>query len=112
MYFKWKAECSKLAHPYMVVGLHEFPAPPEAACVCTEPACRQWKSPQTALQACKHDLRRLITFDPEYTREWLKKERVKWHPDKFTKVRVGLRADFQAKATHMFTLYEALMDDL
>ena len=35
------------------------------------------------ITACHHDLEKMLKGSGGYNVEWLKKERMRWHPDKF-----------------------------
>ncbi|EHY57313.1 hypothetical protein ABEF95_008917 [Exophiala dermatitidis] len=65
-------------------SLQEFPYPPIAS--CTE--CR---AKQNQGQPCDHAIADFFRQSPEYSCQWLKQERNRWHPDKFVRCSASIR---------------------
>ncbi|KAF2196686.1 hypothetical protein GQ43DRAFT_476097 [Delitschia confertaspora ATCC 74209] len=63
--------------------LSGFPYLPEALTTCTLLHCVSHKSNEDGIRACKHDVERLFRASGLYNLEWLRKERLRWHPDRF-----------------------------
>lgn len=55
---------------------------------------------------CQHQLRELFMGSGEYEMVWLKRERLRWHPDKFPG-----GGEVQALAQEMFQVIQALIDE-
>lgn len=58
------------------------------------------------LGICNHQLSKLLMGSGEYELGWLKKERLRWHPDKFPG-----RGPVQGLAKEMFQLPQKLIDN-
>ena len=56
------------------------------------------------MKACKHDVLRLFKSvgEPTEMLKAIKKEKLRWHPDRFAGVPERSRAAVQAKATELF----------
>lgn len=96
---QWFARCEALlARPDTMTS---FPDPPSWPCT---------KGCQTdpVLKACRHTIERLYRASGADLRTFLKKERQKWHPDKFSRCPRSSRGLMQAKATKMFQIIEVI----
>ena len=60
-----------------------FPHIPPALVACRLPSCIPTKSVASGLRACKHDVEALFRGSGLYNCEWLRQERLRWHPDRF-----------------------------
>ncbi|KAF2094383.1 hypothetical protein NA57DRAFT_60429 [Rhizodiscina lignyota] len=60
---------------------------------------------------CVHDLEPFLQADPEYSAEWLKRQRNSWHPDQFQKRCAPHARDTLGKiGTQMFSLMSMLVE--
>ncbi|KAH0836065.1 hypothetical protein AYO21_02706 [Fonsecaea monophora] len=58
-------------------NLQEFPFPPIASCTkCKDKAVQG--------RPCHHAIAEFFQQSPKYSRQWLRRERKRWHPDKFS----------------------------
>lgn len=94
IYTAWKQSADALFDDY--AGMEVFPSPPVCK-QCSKPTCAAAKS-QRALGACACDIQRAF----ETLCLVAKDERVKWHPDRFSKCREDLREGFQKRAKEIF----------
>ena len=76
-----------------------FPKPPTYR--CKKVNCIRGEH----IEACHHDVERTMLGSGCYTKDWLKKERLKWHPDKFHAM-----GKTQTMASEMFVLIQRLID--
>lgn len=91
--------------------LRSFPEMSRYMDSCAEEACKPMK--QEYLGICSHDLARLLRGSGHYTRESLKEERNKWHPDKFARFcHPESRDKLRKKAEAVFVLHGVLIDML
>jgi hypothetical protein len=89
-----------------------FKHPPQSVCRCREVFCMQRKNIEGAVGACKHDLEALLRGSGEYSLAWLRRERLRWHPDKFGQRCDSIfRPELTKKATQMYALFEELIHD-
>lgn len=110
-YDEWKRECdvffnalTQIAEGHQPRLLVRFPKP-------THEPCGRFKCQMaTELQVCQHDVERVLKGEPEYGMDFLRQERLRWHPDKFAKVNVQV----QTMAKEMFQFvqnqYEAVKE--
>jgi hypothetical protein len=110
MYWNWKVACEK---HFVGKGLRTFPNPPIGICTCVQPGCVARKaSDDTGLKVCKHDVEALLRASGCYSGEWLRKERIPFHPDKY-----GMRCDpdvksiLVKKSTEMYSIFQELLDE-
>jgi hypothetical protein len=90
--------------------LTSFPYLPPALTICVIPVCMQYKMDTRGLRACKHDVERLLRASGLYNKEWLKAERIRWHPDRFGRLcEVGFRDEGRRLSEEMFKLVDALL---
>lgn len=107
-YNTWQTQCD-LAFSISNGTLQAFPHLPQSACVCALPACVQRKK-DTTLGACRHDVEEFLKSSPTYNKAWLKQQKVKFHPDQFSRrSEPSQRAAFEKKATEMYTIIEELI---
>jgi flagellar biosynthesis GTPase FlhF len=109
LYKEWKATCEKAkACPPMT--LKKFPSPPKEACDCHLIGCVQRKK-DTGLGACRHDVEALLRASGEFDHNWLRHERLAWHPDRFgRKCSPEWQEVGKKKATELFEIYEDLIE--
>jgi hypothetical protein len=60
-----------------------FPFLPVNICKCHKISCLLSKNEKDSLKACHHDVEKLLRASGNYSTEWLRKERLQWHPDRF-----------------------------
>ncbi|KAL1594322.1 Phosphatidylglycerol/phosphatidylinositol transfer protein [Paraconiothyrium brasiliense] len=93
--------------------LTSFPYLPASATVCPLPVCALQKADPAGLRACKHDVERLLRASENYGYEWLKKERLRWHPDRFGRLcEEGWREEGRRLGGEMFKLIDILLGEL
>ena len=108
-YASWRIQC---AEDFARTGtLTSFPRLPAFDSKCSEFLCRSSKRNES-LRVCCHDLRRFLQASGQYSVEWLKAERIEWHPDKFsTRSHPDFKIELQEKAATMFYLLGRLVDE-
>lgn len=90
-----------------------FPYLPPAITTCTLPSCTLSKSEPLSIKACRHDVEVLLRASGLYSYEWLRQERLKWHPDRFGRLcEEGWRAEGRKMAEEMFKIIEGLMEEV
>jgi hypothetical protein len=98
-YEQWAEDCAAFfANPE--AGVEQFPTP-KGFRTCWAKVCVKSEN----LGFCHHQLRELLKESDEYEVAWLKKERLRWQPDKF----LG-REEVQALAQEMFQVMQRLID--
>lgn len=101
-YDQWRADCNALlARPET---MRRFPDPPFWPCT---DGCQD----DGVLKACRHTIKQLLETSGANLRRLLKLERLRWHPDKFSKCPQPSRELIQAKATKMFQIIETLIQE-
>jgi hypothetical protein len=93
----------------------QFPYLPSELATCALPLCTSTsvKADAEGLGACKHDVWRLFRASGLYSYEWLRQERIRWHPDKFGRLcEESFRVRGIKLAEEMFKMIEGLMSDL
>ena len=86
-----------------------FITPPEPAAVCKEVSCELRKKENGSIGTCRHEVKSVLQGSGNYIAAYLKKERLRWHPDKFAgKCDDDLRAEIMAKAAQMYAIFEEL----
>lgn len=94
--------------------LTSFPFPPPLPDPCNLPACILLKSDTaTTLNACTHDIATLLRASEQYSYEWLRQERIRWHPDRFGRLcGEEWREEGCRLAGEMFVVLGVLMDQI
>lgn len=93
--------------------LAAFPYLPPAITVCALPSCELLKSDPLSIKACRHDVEVLMRASGLYSYEWLRQERLRWHPDRFGRLcDESWREEGKKMAEEMFKIIDALMEDL
>jgi hypothetical protein len=91
----------------------EFPYLPVKATTCNQTICITAKADPSGLRACKHDVERLFRASSSYSYEWLRQERIRWHPDRFGRLcQPEWRDTGRRLAEEMFKIIEGLMMEL
>jgi hypothetical protein len=93
--------------------LTSFPYIPNTLSNCTLPSCMVLKSDMEGIHACQHDVEKLLRASGLYSYEWLRQERLRWHPDRFGRLcDENWREAGKKMAGEMFKLIHALMEDI
>jgi hypothetical protein len=93
--------------------LTAFPYLPRIVTICQLPSCTVLKADTEGLRACKHDVERLLRASGLYSYEWLRQERIRWHPDRFGRLCAeGWREEGKKLAEEMFKVIETLMGEI
>ncbi|KAA8622367.1 hypothetical protein PtrSN002B_004577 [Pyrenophora tritici-repentis] len=93
--------------------LSQFPYLPAAVTTCSLTACTILKAQDASIHACQHDLERLLRASGLYSYEWLRQERLRWHPDRFGRLCVEeWRETGKKLAGEMFKLMSVLIEDV
>jgi hypothetical protein len=71
------------------------------------------KSDVDGIGACQHDVEKLLKASGLYSYEWLRQERLRWHPDRFGRLcDENWREAGKKMAGEMFKLIHALMEEI
>lgn len=98
---------------YTSKPLTSFPYIPSTLTVCSLPSCVMLKSDSDGIHACQHDVEKLLRASGLYSYEWLRQERLRWHPDRFGRLcDESWREAGKKMAGEMFKLIHALMEEL
>ncbi|EMD88162.1 hypothetical protein COCC4DRAFT_63722 [Bipolaris maydis ATCC 48331] len=90
-----------------------FPYLPGSLTTCALPACKMLKLEENSIHACHHDVEKLLRASGLYSYEWLRQERLRWHPDRFGRLCAEeWRETGKRLAGEMFKLMSVLMEDL
>lgn len=90
-----------------------FPYLPSTITTCKLPACKVLKSEENSIHACQHDVEKLLRASGLYSYEWLRQERLRWHPDRFGRLcDEEWRETGKRLAGEMFKFMSVLMEDL
>ncbi|KAJ4292067.1 Phosphatidylglycerol/phosphatidylinositol transfer protein [Kalmusia sp. IMI 367209] len=93
--------------------LTSFPYLPPALTNCVLPVCALQKADPNGLRACKHDVERLFKASGEYSFEWLRQERLRWHPDRFGRLcEAGWKEEGKKLSEEMFKIVDGLIGEL
>ena len=93
--------------------LSRFPYLPAAVTTCALTACTILKAQEASIHACQHDLEKLLKASGLYSYEWLRQERLRWHPDRFGRLCAEeWRETGKKLAGEMFKLMSALIEDI
>ncbi|KAH7072485.1 hypothetical protein FB567DRAFT_204121 [Paraphoma chrysanthemicola] len=93
--------------------LSTFPYLPATITTCVLPSCVILKSDTDGIHACQHDVERLLRASGLYSYEWLRQERLRWHPDRFGRLcSEEWREHGKRMAGEMFKLIHGLMEEL
>lgn len=93
--------------------LKQFPYLPEALAICKLDSCVLLKDDPEGLRACKHDIEQLFRASGLYSYEWLRQERIRWHPDRFGRLcEEDWRETGRKLSEEMFKMIDSLMNDL
>jgi hypothetical protein len=110
------AEQTPLIPPHAAAPPHlltSFPYLPAAATTCTQQTCAALKADAVGIKACKHDVEALLRSSGLYSYEWLRQERLRWHPDRFGRLCEERWRDVGRKmAEEMFKIVDALVEEV
>jgi hypothetical protein len=92
--------------------LTNFPHLPSTVTTCSLTACSMLKSEPDSIHACQHDVKKLLQASGLYSYEWLRQERLRWHPDRFGRLcHEDWRETGKKLAGEMFKLMSALIEE-
>ncbi|KAF2704309.1 hypothetical protein K504DRAFT_462878 [Pleomassaria siparia CBS 279.74] len=92
--------------------LTTFPYLPTTSTTCPLPSCLHFKSDPAGLRACKHDIERMLRASGLYNYEWLRQERIRWHPDRFGRLcDESFRERGRRVAEEMFKIVDGLVGE-
>ena len=94
---KWRSEVDEAFADYS--GMREFPCPPVG--LCSKMSCSADKS--RVLPACRCNIKAAFT-----KLEDLRKERSRWHPDRFSRLPEEKRDLFQKMAMEVFVVVDSM----
>ncbi|CAI6342192.1 unnamed protein product [Periconia digitata] len=107
-YTRWKTTTTLL----MGAGagaIRAFPDPKKYMDTCRNERCELAKGGELGI--CAHDLKKLLSGSDAFSFEFLKTERLKWHPDSFGRYcHPDHREELKAKSQALFVLFGVLMD--
>ncbi|KAF2275751.1 uncharacterized protein EI97DRAFT_450918 [Westerdykella ornata] len=93
--------------------LTSFPYLPSEVTICELDVCRVSKVDPGGLRACRHDVERFLRASGQYSKEFLRQERIRWHPDRFGRLcSADWRDDGRRLAEEMFKIIDNLIADL
>ncbi|KAF1832698.1 hypothetical protein BDW02DRAFT_570787 [Decorospora gaudefroyi] len=91
--------------------LTTFPYLPSTITTCALTACSILKSEPDSIHACQHDVEKLLRASGLYSYEWLRQERLRWHPDRFGRLcEERWRETGKKLAGEMFKLMSVLIE--
>ncbi|KAF2119228.1 hypothetical protein BDV96DRAFT_642265 [Lophiotrema nucula] len=94
-------------------ALTAFPDLSGFASLCAEKTCKATKDDANGIGICAHALEKVLRGSGHYTVDFLKDERVKWHPDKFARLcHPDYQESLKKKAECMFVFFGMLLDVL
>ena len=96
-YETWNKSCERFFVSYST----PFPDPPKYN--CNKQHCV--KAENLGPGVCHHGVEKLLKGSGECSEKWLKKERLRWHPDRFT-----TGQELALKAQEVFQLIQRLID--
>jgi hypothetical protein len=92
--------------------LTTFPYLPNTITTCALTACSILKSEPDSIHACQHDVEKLLRASGLYSYEWLRQERLRWHPDRFGRLcEESWRETGKKLSGEMFKLMSALIEE-
>lgn len=93
--------------------LSTFPYLPSTITICNLTACTILKSDTDSIHACQHDVEKLLRASGLYSYEWLRSERLRWHPDRFGRLcEESWRESGKKMAGEMFKLMSVLIEEI
>jgi hypothetical protein len=93
--------------------LSSFPYLPDNITTCALPSCKILKLDPDGIHACQHDVEKLLRASGLYSYEWLRQERLRWHPDRFGRLcEESWKEAGKKMAGEMFKLIVGLMEAL
>ncbi|KAL2074217.1 hypothetical protein VTL71DRAFT_7995 [Oculimacula yallundae] len=111
-YVAWSQVCDKFFSGTDKSGAVSFPNPGPfvpAISKCKEIRCTR----EELLGVCRHELRSLFKGNVSFGLAWLRRERLRWHPDRFA-ARIGRGEDkreAREMAGEMFGLVQRLVEE-
>ncbi|KAF2846513.1 hypothetical protein T440DRAFT_458191 [Plenodomus tracheiphilus IPT5] len=93
--------------------LSTFPYLPSIHPTCNLPTCILLKASDNSIHTCQHDVEKLLRASGLYSYEWLRQERLRWHPDRFGRLcEEGWREEGKRMAGEMFKVLSALIEEV
>lgn len=93
--------------------LTAFPYLPASITTCDLTTCTMLKAQPESIHACQHDVETMMKASGLYSYEWLRQERLRWHPDRFGRLcEEKWRETGKKLAGEMFKLMSALIEDM
>lgn len=93
--------------------LSTFPYLPATITTCNFTACTILKADADSIHACQHDVEKLLRGSGLYSYEWLRQERLRWHPDRFGRLcEEEWRERGKKMAGEMFKMMSALIEEV
>jgi hypothetical protein len=107
-YLDWSGRCQRLLGGSAPITT--FPYLPTDVCTCDDPICGPRKI-EKKLLACQHDVEKLLRASGQYSLEFLSKERLPWHPDKFGRKCSDApnKVELLMQTTEMFSMFQVLI---
>lgn len=103
----YSRDCDRYFAQKQHTSFIDLPDPPK---LCTDKGCAARKSDTGSIGICKHEMRSILRTNPSCNIAFLRKERLKWHPDKFARgCDPSVRAELASKATQMYAIMEELI---
>lgn len=108
-----KASTPPSSHLPRATLFTSFPYIPAAIATCALPVCTLQKVEPGSLRACKHDVEKFLRASGNYGYEWLRQERLRWHPDRFGRLCAEEWRDEGRKvAEEMFKMIDILITEV
>lgn len=106
-YRMWKKTCDRY---FALKKRTTFAETPEPVEVCKDRGCASRRQELDSIGTCKHDVESILRGSGQYNIAFLRKERLRWHPDKFARsCDPSARQELAAKATQMYAIMEELI---
>ena len=110
VYIEWKDTCdAALGRGSIKV----FPGFVKEMDVCKDDKCAHLKKQPQNFGVCKHDVAWLLKGSGRMSLDFLKEERVRWHPDRFARsCHPEFKEQLTKKAQYLFVLIGQIMGDM
>jgi hypothetical protein len=105
-YARWTADVEKWLH---CGEIRTFLSPSSYMNACAKKTCEPLK--EEGVGICVHDLNDLLRGSEQYSTDFIRAQRNRYHPDKFARYcHPGNKEELKAKAEGLFVLFGVLMD--
>lgn len=106
-FLHWRRDCDEY---FTTKDRTAFITIPKARSGCVDRGCMVRKDDRDGVRACRHDIKILLQGSGQYSVAYLRKERLRWHPDKFSRDCASeARHELTRKATFMYSVFEELL---